>query len=98
MLHTSNVIIINFTGFIVTFGLLLHLFIKLSFLDKRVIKLSIGIDIFFLVNEKFEAFGKAGLGSVIFGKRTHNLRLVNEESGINTMGLNKVTYQFVKKS
>jgi hypothetical protein len=67
-------------------------------LDERVIELSVGIYELFSVDKELKSLSQTFFGSMVLGKRTHDLRMVNKEGRGVTLDLKVLSDEFVEKS
>lgn len=93
-----NEVSVDTLGFEISLILSLGLVKEEVNLDLRIVKLCVGVDKFVIVAEELESLDEAGLSSVPLGKRTHDLGMIDQESGVLAIDLNEVTNKLVDKS
>jgi len=87
MLQSINKSLIIEHRFIISFFFLFDLLHEKFFLNERIIEFGIGICEFMVLDEELESFGKSRFGSMVFGKRRHHLRMLDDEGRVETLTL-----------
>ncbi len=67
-------------------------------MDEGIVQFRVSVTEFVVVDEEFESFGKARFGSVVFGQWGHELRVLNDEGWVETLGFEESTNKLVNKS
>lgn len=83
---------------LISFVFLLHLIHEELFLDEGIVQFGVGVTQLVVVDEEFEAFGEAGLGTVVFGQGGHELGVFDDEGGVLALGLDEVADQLVDEA
>jgi len=82
---------------VVSFLLLLDLLEEELFLDEGVIEFGVGVAELVVLDEEFEPFGESGFGAVVLGQGRHELRVLDDEGGVEALvlGLEQSTLCFL---
>jgi len=72
---------------VVSFLLLLDLLKEELFLDEGVIELGVGVAELVVLDEEFEPLSESGFGAVVLGQGRHELRVLDDEGGVEALGL-----------
>lgn len=82
---------------IISFFFLFHLLHEQILLDEWIIEFSEGVAELHILDEEFESLSETRLGSVIFGKRRHQLRMLDDESWVEALGFQEFANELVYK-
>lgn len=97
MFESSNEIRIVAHGLIVASILGLHLLHEQLLLHEGVIQFGVRIAQLMVVDEELEAFSQPSLRTVLLSQRTHDLRVVDDEGGVQEARFHEVPNQLIQQ-
>ena len=75
----------------------LHLIFEEGPLENGVVELGVGINNFMIINEEFEPFAQLRIMPVILGERGHDLRMVDDEGGTETVDFEEMSSELIEQ-
>lgn len=91
-------VLINKLSLVIALVLLARLLLETKTLVKGIVQLSVSVGNFLLADESLEALAETGDAAVVLGEGRHHLRVSGDEGRVDTLLLDPLTNELVKKT